>query len=403
MVLVNNKLLDDFKKQVAISNFEEEYENEQKKRTNVYPLKKYTEDRRYDMKKLKIANVAAVLAVVVAIGCVTPTIYAKIKWNIEFNEYKEKMFESPRETIDYAKETGFADKIDEDYVVKDGVGIKLDSFLLTDDCLDARVSFKFAEEKEVDSARFDFGYVIYDENKNVYGLQTRMHEDRTQEQDLTISTLEKLGVKYDPNAIYNLILNDSATIENVVTTENRTIVRDITLRAKDIFPKSQKIYIEFFDIGYLMMDLEAIGTDFDQIDKEDFVITEEEWIFERDTSEKFSKRETLELVLKDEIPDFRIEKCTLTESGMVLEFKSEEYMRLVGTVKEVDGKLMDPTFNMVTITDREGKQYENLGSGGTENGTYKMNIDVGKKDFERKLFLNFTLDEKKYTSQLVEK
>ena len=44
----------------------------------------------------------------------------KIKWNIEFYQYEERV-ETPRETIDYAKESGFADKIEDDYVVKDGV------------------------------------------------------------------------------------------------------------------------------------------------------------------------------------------------------------------------------------------------------------------------------------------
>lgn len=376
---MKNELFDEFKRRVAISNFEEEYEKR----------------RKQEMKKLKIANVAAVLAVAVVIGCVTPTIYAKIKWNIEFNEYKEKTFETPTETLDYARESGFADKIDEDYVVKDGVGIKLDSFLLTDDCLNARVSFKFSEEKEVDSGTFEFGYVIYDENKNIYGLRTRRHKTRIQEQDLMIATFNKLGVKYDENAIFDKVLNDRSSIENVVTTEDRTIVNDITLRAKDVFPKSQKIYIEFFDLGYLMMDWTEIHGEYDpsQIDMEDFPITDKEWIFERDT---------LNLVLKDEIPDFQIEKCTLTESGMILDFKSEEYMKLVGTVKEVDGILMNPTWNMVTITDGEGKQYGNTGSGGTENGSYRMDIDAGKKDLEKKLFVNFISNGQKYTSELVE-
>ena len=390
-MLVNDKeLLEKFKMNVAVNRFKNEHTQEELK------------VRRYDMKKLKIANVAAVLTVVVVIGCVTPTIYAKIKWNIEFYKY-DKSVEMPREAIDYAKESGFADEIDDDYVVKDGVGIKLESFLLTDDTLDTRVNFKFAEEKEVNSGTFEFGYVIYDENKNIYGLQARIHEDNVEDWNLrTIAILEKLGVEYDPDAIYASILNDSSTIVSVETIEDRTIRKDITLSAKDTFPKSQKIYIEFFDLGYWMMDLER-DFEYSDADKEDFVITKEEWIFERDTSEKFAERKTLNLVLKDEIPDFQIEKCTLTESGMVLDFKSEEYMRLVGTVKEVDGILTDPSWNMVTVTNGEGKQYENLGSGGTEKGTYKMNLDVGKKDLEKKLFVNFISNGEKYTSELVEK
>ena len=46
---MKNELFDEFKRRVAISNFEEEYEKR----------------RKQEMKKLKIANVAAVLAVAV--------------------------------------------------------------------------------------------------------------------------------------------------------------------------------------------------------------------------------------------------------------------------------------------------------------------------------------------------
>lgn len=355
-----DKLFNEFKKRVAIANFEAEYEKKQ----NLHPLKKRKNQNR---KKLKLSNVAAFLAVVVVIGCVTPTIYAKIKWNIEFYKY-EKSVETPRETLDYAKESGFADKIEDNYVIKDGIGIKLESFLITDDTLDMRVKFKFAEEKEVDSDSFGFGYVIYDENKNIYDLRTRMYMDRQKEHDLMVAALDKLEANYDPNAILASILNDSSSIEAVETTEDRTIVKDITLRAKDRFPKSKKIYIQFFDLGCLMMDFNGMQgqVDLSQIDMEDFPLTDKEWILEKNTSEKFSERDTLNLVLKDEIPDFEIEKCTLTESGMVLDFKSEEYSRLVAALKEVDGKLMSATWKMVTITDESGKEYEQLESGSTE-------------------------------------
>ena len=38
-----------------------------------------------------------------------------------------------------------------------------------------------------------------------------------------------------------------------------------------------------------------------------------------------------------------------------------------------------------------------------KHGTYKMNIDAGKKDFEKKLFVNFVSNGEKYTSELIEK
>lgn len=62
-----------------------------------------------------------------------------------------------------------------DYIVQDGIGIKIDSLLLTDDYVDANVTFKFDENVNVDSDKFSFGCAIYAENKNIYGIYKRMN------------------------------------------------------------------------------------------------------------------------------------------------------------------------------------------------------------------------------------
>ena len=54
-----------------------------------------------------------------------------------------------------------------DYLMQDGIGIKINSIILTDDCLDFDITFKFNEEINVDFKNFSFGYAVYDENKNI--------------------------------------------------------------------------------------------------------------------------------------------------------------------------------------------------------------------------------------------
>lgn len=55
-----------------------------------------------------------------------------------------------------------------DSIAQDGIGIKIDSLLLTDDYVDANITFKFDENVNVDSDKFSLGCAIYDENKNIY-------------------------------------------------------------------------------------------------------------------------------------------------------------------------------------------------------------------------------------------
>ena len=39
----------------------------------------------------KILNIAAILLIIIVIGSITPSIYAKIKWDIQFREYQQNL------------------------------------------------------------------------------------------------------------------------------------------------------------------------------------------------------------------------------------------------------------------------------------------------------------------------
>ena len=71
----NNELFDKFKKQVAVYNFEQEYDE---KNADTYPLQK--EWRRYEVKK-KILQVVATTVAVFTCGI---TVYAGVNGNLSF-------------------------------------------------------------------------------------------------------------------------------------------------------------------------------------------------------------------------------------------------------------------------------------------------------------------------------
>ena len=123
--------------------------------------------------KRKMLNIAAIFVVVLLLGATSSSLYAKIKWNIEFEEYQNRPVGEAKGNLDEVRESDYAEVLNMDYVTQDGVGIKADSILLTDDCFDAKVSFQFDEEKQVNSQTFRYGFAVYDESKNIYGIFSR--------------------------------------------------------------------------------------------------------------------------------------------------------------------------------------------------------------------------------------
>lgn len=355
--------------------------------------------------KRKMLNIAAIFVVVLLLGATSSSLYAKIKWNIEFEEYQNRPVGEAKGNLDEVRESDYAEVLNMDYVTQDGIGIKVDSILLTDDCFDAKVSFQFDEEKQVNSQTFRYGFAVYDESKNIYGIFSRTRVGDKKD-NTTPFIYKELGVKYDKNDIYVTQLDDSAGVELIEVNEaERTIVNNLNIRARDVFPQSKKIYIQIFDLGYDMYDMSSINEKKHTIDtKESFDVTDAKWLFEIDVPEKFYERNTIELKLDKEIPDLEIEKATVSETALVLIFKSQAYRDLIMNGKDMVGKeFTDAQNTMFHITNGEGKVYQEISGGTKGDESYKMTLDAGMKDWEKKLFVNFTVDGKTYTSELIEK
>lgn len=355
--------------------------------------------------KKKMLNMAAVFVGIVVIGATSSQIYAKIKWDIEFKEYQNRPVGEAKGNLDELRESDYAEVLNMDYVVQDGVSVKVDSILLTDDCFNAKVSFQFAEGKQLNSETFRYGYAVYDEENNIYGILSRTRVGDKKD-NTTPLIYRELGVKYNKHDIFTTQLNDSMGQELVKVDETERIVQEnLVIRAKDTFPQSKKIYIQIFDLGYDMYDMSTVNYKKHTIDsKESFDITDAKWIFEIDVPEKFYERNTVELKLNEEIPDFEIEKATISETSLVLNFKSQAYRNLITEGKDMSGNELTKAMNdMLNITDSEGKVYQEILGGTKGEESYKMTLDAGKKDLEKKLFVNFTVDGEKYTSELVEK
>ena len=159
------------------NNIYENFSKEKFNKDNNYKriLDKTKEER--NMKKIKISNLVAVVAAIVIVVCISPTIYAKIKWNIEFKDYQNREYETCSATLKEAVENGYYEDVDMAYVVQDGIGVKVDSLIITDDYFESKINFKFADDIQVPSDEFRFGYAVYDNENNIYCINTIYHDN----------------------------------------------------------------------------------------------------------------------------------------------------------------------------------------------------------------------------------
>lgn len=328
-----------------------------------------------------IATTVAVLILIVGI----PQVYAKIQWNIEFKEYQNRNYETGFGII---KDNEYTQNVDMDYIEQDGIKVKVDSLIITDDNFEATIDFQFDEDIQVNSETFTYGFAVYDDNKNVYGILTRKHSG--EKYDKYIKCIyEDIGVKYNKRDIHAPQIQNACGIERIEATE-RKITTKIEMDSVKGFPKSNKLYIRVFDLGFDMYDF----SDKENIICENFLVSNNEWMFEIDVPQKFYERLTTNLKLKEEIPGVDLSKIAITETGMIVTGTFDEINDIVLQGKDMPvSQWREKQNNLVYITDEKGNRYNNirLGTYGGEKNSIHIEFDVTKKIFENSvLYFNYT-------------
>lgn len=350
--------------------------------------------------KVKLINVAAIFLIVVLLGTTSPKIYAKFQQNMKYKEYTRRNYVSGKGEIASA----YSENIDMDYVYQNDIGVKVDSIVLTDDSFKANINMKLPEAMRVDklpendkdgiNISYQFGYAVYDENNNILDCMTRIDEESYigGYQDYLMCLCKELGIKFNKYNLHDKILAKSGGYTRVER-DNDKVINQINLSSLKGFPNSQKIYIRIFNIGYSVSkygEPEIFSKHNDL-----------EWIFEIETPDKFLKRETLKLVLLDEIPKLKVENFTLSETGMVLQAEKKDVVETMGAGKDMDNweKVSNALLN---ITDDEGNIYYPV-EGGTTGGKkgFYGRFEIDKDLFDDSTFyLNMKIGEEEYTSEI---
>lgn len=340
--------------------------------------------KKHNSLKKKIINSAAVVTAIALIGTVSSQVYAKFKWNVQFKEYMQREIEYGVGTKELSEEVRM------DYVEQDGIKVKVDSIIMTDDLFEAKINFIFDEDIEVNSPTFIFGFAVYDDENNLYICRERISANKGKYTNYRPFLYKELGLEQTENGVeYGRtagIGNISATDRNIVSKINSTSIKG--------FPKSKKIYIRIFNLGYNMTRQDDKG----KYIFETFDISDAEWIFEIDIPEKIYTRESEELTLKEEIPGLNVKTMRVTETGLAIQAKME------AMEKELVGKGGYEPEKLISITDNDGNIYTVRDIGTKGSGEFHCTFNIYKDTVNNKqLFLNITVGDNNYSSELIRK
>lgn len=386
-----------------VNNNLKNYLNEEYSKEKNYEKIFFKEKDVIKMKKVMLNSVACVL-VLIFVGTISSKIYAKIQWDIKFKKFENRELVTETGEIKENWDEGYSENIDMDYVSHDGISAKINSIAITDDKFNAIVDFKFDENITVDSQRFSFGYAVYDENKNIYEVYTRMHIGSNERYDYYVPFLYKeIGVDYNKKNIYDTKIGES-TNSGVISAKDRNIIANFNIETTKSFPKSKKIYIRLFDLGYTMIQVKEengvkkIGT------TEDFKLSNMEWLFEIDVPEKFYERTNIELKLKDEIAGVNLEKITVTETNLTAKGTIMDLDKIVmnGMNMESD-KWKNVRNELFYISDEDGNTYavDSFATTNEKDG-FSVSVPITKSMLNKKLFLNTKVNGIAYKSEIVE-
>ena len=357
----------------------------------------------------KILLILTIIIVIAVIGVVSYCMYLKISDKIDidrrYKEFEEIQTIETKGTMTYDEDEGISKVENMDYITQDGIGVKVDEITLNDDTFTAKINFKFAEGidvkfgEELKNNPMYFGYAVYDENKNIYYISSRVHTGDNEKYDYgSIFMQRELGV-YKNKDIHSLYLADTGGISPETQDENeRTMTNKITIGAEDKFPLSQKIYIKIFDLGYTSFSTDENGNHHIS----NVNTSNAKWLFELDVPEEMNKRDTINLKLSEEIPGITMNKITLTDTKLSLRFSSGDYRNLISEGKDMPAEeFTSKTKEMLSITDGEGNEYKELSGGTRGENEYKMVLEANKNDLDKKLYINYKIGDEQYKSELV--
>ena len=353
---------------------------EKKKKKNYTIIMNRINEKR---KTYYIKTIAASVLFFIIAGLLGNGIYAKIQWNIQYKEYLNVDRGVTSLSVKESESSGNLVKIDDQYNYKNNIGLKIDNLFISDDELELDV---FIDLSKIDNFRSDtlgFGYIIYDENNSIIGAYTRRGWEYSKFNSLKkcFSTnyfkkfMKEKNISYKEHDLVKL-MNYNSCSEKLIESTNKIVTQRILITSENRkIPKSQKIYIRIFDLGYAVSDSKTL-------DYEDFELCKnEEWNYDIIIPDKIYSRKNLDLMVENTTSKAKITTASISESRLIIEFdgfeSTDEYNKFVEDNDNDNFRLYleDQNGNVINYSQNIGGYAPN------EELTYKCYFDLNKNNF----------------------
>lgn len=334
---IENQIIDNLKLDISISNFEKECKMNFK--NNMSYLKK----------------VAVILLFFISFS--GTIIFAYIGFNKIIKDDKVYMQGSLKD----AEDNGYLQKVEMVYAYAENIGVKVDEISISDNDFNVILDFDFSQ-RELNNNSILLNYIIYDENNNVYGYGDSTINSRGKN---LLKFFRENNINYNEEDWYQDIYSKVKFQNNLIETQEQ-FKTQITLKANNRFPKSKKIYVKIFEIGYL------------ENSKYKNIVKNTDWILEVDLNEKFYNRESIDFKLKNEINGFNLEQAYITDTSMTIRAKIDN---MSGSIKD-----------KIIVIDENDKEYisENLSTRDGEN--ILLYYSINKRNITSKMYIKVLIN-----------
>lgn len=329
-------------------------------------------------KKEKYAKIISIACLCITILAGTSNnLYAKRKWDIEYKNFSKRPIVKTETTLlesnNYSINTSNID-----YIYHNNIGIKIDSISLTRDYLKLKININIENFQNIDSEKIKFGYAIYDENHNLYGVSDRLSYSNKKEPYLKKLSKE-LNLKYNQSKSTPTILETSSSQE-IIYSNNGNIISELNLSSYKNFPNSEKLHIRIFDLGFSLVEWKEPTDEILTIaESEDFKLSDYEWQFTLNLPESFKNKTSIPVTFSEEIDGFQLQKAILSETALTIELYHN-----FGIINSIPEK--------ISISDDKGNIYY-LGTGKSDDNLIQTLINITPETFKNKVFITFDIPE----------
>lgn len=353
-----------------------------------------------EIKRKKLLNVAATILVIMLVSSVGTGIYAKRKLDLYYQEFENRKV-GHGDAVDLAIENGLEEKLDMEYLYQDGIGVKIDSILLSNDYFKMNVNFQFEDYSNLDTVNMGFSYAIYDENNNIYYIHERYvpkKSNKDYKQYKKLLSKELNLTKYFWGDLPKELAFTSIP-PYCISSKEGNLIFETNFNTITGFPKTKKLFIRIFNPGYAYTEYfyyikpitkDTIGY---PIDVEDHRLSESEWQFEINIPDSLYNAKIISLQFNENIKEFELEKAEISDTGLLINLKLS------------DGYSYELTdTDAFEVIDGHGEKIINS-SARFDDRNYSMRYDISKNDLDDGIYFHINIPELNLdkTVQLIEK